>query len=148
MKLDRLPKRTRLLWQLRCAGINLIIIALCGYFYASYGFLLIAGAIITAIGLFMVLWYIPKFIKSYRINCTGDAVIIKRGVFIKTTHIMPYSRLIYTQTFTTPIAKRLGLEALVLKAARTGIIIPEMSVEDATGLLKLLSSEGNNEEDI
>lgn len=143
MKVEKLPKRTRLLWQMRCIGFYLILIALCAYFYASYKFLLIAGAVITVICLVTVIWYIPFFIKSYEIICSGDAVVIKRGVLIKTTHIMPYSKLIYTQTYTTPVAKLLGLTALSLKAARSMIVIPEMKLSDAKQLLTLLSDGGN-----
>ena len=139
MTVEKLPKKTRLLWQLRFAALNLIIIALCVYFYASYKFLLVAGAIITAVCIFTMFWYIPHFIRSYRIRCSGGAVVINRGVFIKTTHIMPYSKLIYTQTFTTPVAKLMGLQALSLKAARIKITVPELELDVAEKLLKELA---------
>ena len=145
MKLQKLPKKTLWLWQLRCIGFYFILIALCAYFYASYKFLLTASAIVTAICLVTVFWYLPYFIGSYRIICSGEGVVIKRGVIIKTTHIMPYSKLIYTQTYTTPVAKLLGLTAISLKAARTIIFIPEMRLNDAKRFLAFLS-EGDMDE--
>ena len=94
---------------------------------------------------FGIWWYLPRFIRSYRIKLTDGAVIINRGVFIKTTHIMPYSRMIYTQTFITPIARLMGLEAFSLKAARSRITVPELLNEDADKILKMLAQEANNE---
>ena len=66
-------------------------------------------------------------------------MVITRGAIIKPTHIMPYSKLIYTQTFTTPLAKILGLKALSLKAARSRILVPELPEADAEILLKILA---------
>lgn len=142
MTSEKLPKRTKYLWQLRSVCIYFVIIALCAYFYPYYKFLLFAGAIITAVCLVTVLWYIPCFMKSFRIIYSDESIIIKRGVIIKTTHIMPYSRLIYTQTFTTPIAKLLKLTAISLKAARSTVVIPEMWLDDAKQFIESLSQGG------
>ena len=68
--------------------------------------------------------------------------MINRGVFIKTTHIMPFSRLVYAQSFATPLAKRMGLSALTLKAARSSIIIPELNAEDVDYYIDFLAKEG------
>ena len=145
MKPQKLPKRTLWLWQLRCIAFYFVIIALCAYFYASHSFLLIAGAVITVVCLASVFWYLPFYIGSYQIICSGEGVVIKRGVIIKTTHIMPYSKLIYTQTFTTPVAKLLGLTAVSLKAARAVVFIPEMRLSDAKHFLAFLSSGDKDE---
>ena len=141
MTIEKLPKRTRILWQLRCFAIKVIMVLILMYFGPSYLFFLYTSVFLSIIGIGAIVWYIPCFIKSYRIYCTNDSVVIKRGVIIKTTHIMPYSRLIYTQTYTTPIAKLFGLQALSLKAARTGVLIPEMAKSDAEKLSNLLSKE-------
>lgn len=139
MKVKNLPEKTKYLWQIRCVAFYLLLIALCAYFYPYYKFLLFAGAVITVACIVSVLWYIPKFIGSYIIYFSKESVVIKRGVIIKTTHIMPFSRLIYTQTFTTPIAKLSGLTAVSLKAARSTLIIPEMSLEDAKQMIETVS---------
>lgn len=139
MKVEKLPKKTMLLWQIRVLALNIIIIGLCFYFYASYKVLFIAGAVITAVCLFGIVFYVPLFIRSYRIRCTDGAIIIKCGVIIKTTHIMPYSKLIYSQTFTTPLAKLMGLQAVSLKAARIKVTVPELEFETAQQILETLA---------
>ena len=58
---------------------------------------------------------------------------------------MPYSKLIYTQTYTTPVAKLLGLTAVSLKAARAMIFIPEMRLNDAKRFVTFLSDGEKNE---
>lgn len=145
MTVRTLPEKTKYLWQMRCICFYLVIIALCAYFYPYYKFLTIAGAVITAVCLVTVFWYIPRFVRNYQIIASDESVVIKCGVVIKTTHIMPFSRLIYTQTFTTPVAKLLGLTALSLKAARSTLVIPEISLSDAKLLLEGLSQGGNDE---
>ena len=142
MEFKGLPKKARYLWQMRCFGVGLIIVALCAYFYPYYKFLFIAGTIISFIAFATICWYIPLFIKSYKIVIEQESVVIKRGVIIKTTRIMPYSRLIYTQTFTTPIAKLMGLTCVSLKAARSTILIPEMPLSDAKLLIETITQGG------
>lgn len=139
MTVKRLPKKTLLLWRIRTIALNLVILLLCYYFRAAYKFALGVGIVVTAISIFAIFWYLPRYIKSYVITIDQGSVVINRGVFIKTTHIMPYSRMIYTQIIITPTAKLMGLEAFSLKAARSSIIIPEMLRADAKEILQILT---------
>ncbi|MEE1054631.1 MAG: hypothetical protein U0L36_02185 [Acutalibacteraceae bacterium] len=138
----KLPVRTLLLWQIRVTVLFVLLGAVCLYFCSVYKWFWVLVTVITAVFLFVILWYLPRFIRNYRIKLIGEAVIIENGVFIKTTHIMPYSRMIYTKSFTTPLAKAIGLTSISLKAARSSIIMPEILVSDAVVLLKLLSKGG------
>ena len=138
----KLPVRTLLLWQIRVTVLFVLLGAVCLYFCSVYIWFWVLVRVITAVFLFVILWYLPRFIRNYRIKLIGEAVIIENGVFIKTTHIMPYSRMIYTKSFTTPLAKAIGLTSISLKAARSSIIMPEILVSDAVVLLKLLSKGG------
>lgn len=138
----KLPVRTLLLWQIRVTVLFVLLGAVCLYFCFVYKWFWVLVTVITAVFLFVILWYLPRFIRNYRIKLIGEAVIIENGVFIKTTHIMPYSRMIYTKSFTTPLAKAIGLTSISLKAARSSIIMPEILVSDAVVLLKLLSKGG------
>lgn len=138
----KLPVRTLILWQIRVTVLFVLLGAVCLYFCSVYKWFWILVTVITAVFLFVILWYLPRFIRNYRIKLIGEAVIIENGVFIKTTHIMPYSRMIYTKSFTTPLAKAIGLTSISLKAARSSIIMPEILVSDAVVLLKLLSKGG------
>ena len=138
----KLPVRTLLLWQIRVTVSFVLLGAVCLYFCSVYKWFWVLVTVITAVFLFVILWYLPRFIRNYRIKLIGEAVIIENGVFIRTTHIMPYSRMIYTKSFTTPLAKAMGLTSISLKAARSSIIMPEILVSDAVVLLKLLSKGG------
>ncbi len=129
----KLPKKTLTLWKVRLTLLFLIFIGLFSYFFHSYSWFLIATLVIICVFEVLLLWYIPNRFKGYKIKYINGAVIIESGVIIRTTHIMPFSKLIYTQTITTPMAKVMGLKALTLKAARSRLVIPEMgeaSVEE------------------
>lgn len=142
MKENLLPKRTALLWRIRIgvAGAVLVIL-LCAFSFLSR-WLLLAAAVLTVLLIFLLFWYLPRYFKSYEILFPSGAVVINRGVFIKTTHLMPFSRLVYAQSFATPLAKKMGLAALVLKAARSSIIIPELNEADVNYFIDFLTKEG------
>ena len=55
---------------------------------------------------------------------------------------MPFSRLVYAQSFATPLAKKMGLAALTLKAARSTVIIPEFDAKDIDYYIDFLAREG------
>lgn len=142
MKENLLPKRTALLWQIRIGGAGLIlVIALCAFAFLTR-WLLLAAAVTSVLLAVFLFWYLPRYFKSYEILFPKGAVVINRGVFIKTTHIMPFSRLVYAQSYATPLAKRMGLAALTLKAARSSIIIPELNAADVNYFIDFLTREG------
>lgn len=101
------------------------------------------AVILAAALLVLVLWYIPAYFASYEILFPKGAIIINRGIFIRTTHIMPFSRLIYVQSYSTPLAHSMGLAALSLKAARSSVIIPELPVSDVELFIKSVTREEN-----
>jgi membrane protein YdbS with pleckstrin-like domain len=135
MKEYKMPRKTLHLWQFRVAAIGLLLSALCGYFYFKLKpFLIIIIAIFVAF-LVVTFWYLPAFFKGCSVKRSNDAVIVKWGVIFKNTHILPFSRLIYAQSLTTPLARALGLKGLTLKAARQSIFIPELQLADADELI-------------
>ena len=140
MKDYRLPRKALFLWEFRLAVIELIILGICRYFYLKLSFLYIVSIVLTAIFIISLVWYLPAFLKSYKIRLSNEGIIIRRGVIIKNTHILPFSRLIYTQSLVTPLAKLLRLKAVTLKAARSTIIVPEMNETDANSLLEFLKN--------
>ena len=142
MKENLLPKKTALLWQIRIglAGI-ILIIALCALSFLTR-WLLLAAAVLTALLAVFLFWYLPRYFNSYEIIFPSGAIVINRGVFIKTTHIMPFSRLVYAQSYATPLARAMGLAALSLKAARSVIIVPELNAADVDYFTYFLSKEG------
>lgn len=145
MKQNTLPKRTLLLWQLRVLILNLICVSLCLFFSKDLEPLKSVALVISIIALCIIVFYLPAFFKSYEIMIKGEAVIINYGVLIKTTHIMPYSRLIYAQSFATPLARLMGVASLTLKAARGWILVPELCADKAQEIIDSLTREGNND---
>ena len=142
MKENRLPKQTVLLWQIRIGLIGIILLIGISAFGLLTDWVLIGTAVVAAILVFLLFWYLPRYFKSYEILFPKGAVVINRGVFIKTTHIMPFSRLVYAQSFATPLAKKMGLAALTLKAARSTVIIPEFDAKDIDYYIDFLAREG------
>ncbi len=143
MKAETLPKKTLWLWQIRVVMLTILLIWICFYFLSFLKIFKIIVFAITLSGLATALWYLPVFFKSYEINFGNEAIIISYGVFIKFSHIMPYSRLIYAQSFATPLARLFGVTALSLKAARSRVIIPEISFSDAQKIIGSLTSEAS-----
>ena len=142
MKENRLPKQTVLLWQIRIGLIGIILLIGISAFGLLTDWVLIGTAVAAAILVLLLFWYLPRYFKSYEFLFPKGAVVINRGVFIKTTHIMPFSRLVYAQSFATPLAKKMGLAALTLKAARSTVIIPEFDAKDIDYYIDFLAREG------
>lgn len=148
MKTYALPRKTLLLWRIRITLALSFILLILYFLPIPRDTTLIIATIFGFIYLAAFVWYLPKFIKSCRITVANDAVIIKRGVIIENTHILPFSRLIHTLTVQTPIAKLFSLNTVLLKAARFRVFVPELSVEDAKSLVAEINSEARYEQDI
>lgn len=122
----RLSKKTLMLWKIRVTVLALLLLGVLAYFCHGYGWFLIVILALVCLYEGVMLWYLPKLFRNYRIKYINGAVVIESGVVIKTTHIMPFSKMIYTETITSPLAKLMGIKALSLKAARSRILIPEL----------------------
>lgn len=144
MKKNALPKKTLILWQIRVLVFNILLVALCLFFSKSLDFLKPTALIIAIIALAVIVLYLPAYFKGYEIALKGEAVIISHGVFVRIDHIMPYSRLIYAQSFASPMARLLGVSSVTLKAARGWIIVPEIENKDAQKIISFLAQEGEN----
>lgn len=139
MKENTLPKRTIFLWMVRILVITFILVALCLYFTSLFSFLKIAAIVIGILGLIITFLYMPFFFKSYRIILTNDAVIVKYGILIKVEHIMPYKRMIYAQSYATPLARIFGVAAVRLKAARSYLFVAETNKNDVKSIIDFLA---------
>jgi membrane protein YdbS with pleckstrin-like domain len=136
-----LPKKTLLLWQIRVVMLTCVLLGSCLYFKDIIPFLSLVVVIVAALGIVITFIYLPIFLKKFEILFKNEAIVINYGVFIKFSHIMPYPRLIYAQTFATPLASFFGVTALSLKAARSRIIIPEIPKDLAQRFMDSLSGE-------
>ena len=135
----KLPKKTLDLWKVRLTIGVLLFFGLFSYFCHGYGWFLVVTLIIICLYELAFFWYLPSLFKTYQIKYINGAVIIESGVFIKITHIMPYTKMIYTQTLTSPLARFFGLKAVTLKAARSRLLIPEIPEAEAERLTTVLA---------
>lgn len=135
----KLPKKTLDLWKVRLTIGVLLFFGLFSYFCHGYGWFLVVTLIIICLYELAFFWYLPSLFKTYQIKYINGAVVIESGVFIKITHIMPYTKMIYTQTLTSPLARFFGLKAVTLKAARSRLLIPEVPEEEAEKFTTVLA---------
>ncbi len=138
-----LSKKTRVLWQLRIVFAFALLCAAVAFFSRFTLWFLLPAAIIATIGLVAAFVYIPFYFKSYSIAVDENSISISKGVVIKTTQIMPFPRLVFAQSFTTPIASAMRLKCVVLKAARGWMLIPEIENINADYLLENLRVKPN-----
>ncbi len=139
-----LPKKTRFLWQIR---ILMVFVALCAAvsFFSRYSlWFLLPTAIIATLGLIAAFIYVPFYFKSYKITVDENSISISKGLVIRTTNIMPFPRLVFAQSITTPLASLMKLKCVMLKAARGWILIPEIENENADFLLNNLKVRPND----
>ena len=141
MKTYALPGRTVLLWRIRAALIAAPLSAVCVFLPLPFDITVILCCVIAFCFCGAFFWYLPRFIKSCRVTVLNNSIIIKRGVIIENTHILPFSRLIHTLTVQTPLSKLLSLNMVLLKAARFRIFVPELSSADAESLTAEINSE-------
>ena len=135
----RLPRKTLNLWKIRVTIGVLLFFGVFSYFFHSYDWFLPATLVVICLYEALFLWYLPNLFKGYRIKYINGAVVIESGVIVKMTHIMPFSKMIYAESITSPLAKAMGLSAVILKAARSRILIPEMPADDTAKFIKALA---------
>ena len=139
MKEYILPPKTLLLWQCRAVLLWLFLTLACSFFSFSLKVFLISFLSLSVIFSLVIFLYLPKYFSLFKIKCLKGAVIVENGVIFRNCHILPFSRLIYTQTIVTPISKFFGLTALTLKAARSRIYIPELDEKSLKDILSRLT---------
>lgn len=139
-----LSKKTRVLWQLRIVFAFALLCAAVAFFSRYTLWFLLPAAIIATLGLCFAFVYVPFYFKSYKITVDENSINIDKGVIIKTTQIMPFPRLVFAQSFTTPIASVMRLKCVVLKAARGWMLIPEIENINADYLLENLRVKPND----
>ena len=137
----KLPKIALIVWQLRIFSLAVII---CGFLCIAFS-LYVPSVILLALSAAISFIYLPCLMKSYVITVEKDYISVEKGVIIKTTLFMPRENLVYAESVSLPVSNALGLSAVVLKAARTFCIIPEIEKEKADIILSI-AKDGENEQ--
>ncbi len=145
MKENTLPKKTTILWQVRIIFTTLCLVALCLVSSNFFVYFKIAAIVIAILGFLITFWYLPVFFKKYTIVLTNDAVVVKYGIFIKTEHIMPFKRMIYAQSIETPLARKFGIAAVRLKAARSYLNVAETEKSAVEAIINFLAEGERND---
>ncbi len=136
-----LPKKTLFLWMLRFAIVGGLLLGLIKYALGRFSW---GNIPVKAIGILLavcILVYIPLYFRSYKITIMQNAVIIQSGVIVRSKHIMPFSRLLYAQSFSSPLSRLFGLSAMTLKATRSRVFIPEISSKAVQTVILNLTAE-------
>ena len=68
-------------------------------------------------------FYIPRFVKGYKIIVEGGRLHILRGVFIKSESIFEHTQFLYLRTVKTPLCSLFGCKYLLLFAPRVRCLI-------------------------
>ena len=139
MKEYKLPRKALLLWRIRTAFIFCFLASICAFYSFTTKPFLIALLVLSVIFVLVIFWYLPKYFNAFKIKHSDNAVIIESGFIVKQFHILPFSRLIYTQSVSTPLARFFGLTAFTLKAARNKLFVPEMATSDAKEFIESIS---------
>ncbi len=131
-----LPTKTKTLWQIRIVFAIAFLCLFLALFMNKY--IVIAIFLIIATGFLFAFCYIPLYFKSYKIVVDTGFISVSKGVFIKRTNIMPFPRLVYFQSYSTPLSSLFNMKIVLLKAARSWLLIPEMENSDAELLIKAM----------
>ena len=136
-----LPTKTKALWQIRFVCVIVFLCFICFLFAQSTRWYLIT--IISVTGAIITFVYLPLYIKSYKITVETAFISVSKGIIIKNVNIMPYPRLIYVQSYTTPLSSLFKMKILILKAARGWIFVPEMELTSCEHLLDHIRENKN-----
>lgn len=142
MKEYKLPRKTLLLWSIRVTLLSALLLVGFTFLCQFAGIFRLFAFAVPFIYVAVLIFYLPALFKSCKIQFVNGAVVVKMGVFISNCHILPFSRMIYTQTLKTPLSRILKVRAVTLKAARSRIFVPELNEEDIESFLKELSKGG------
>jgi membrane protein YdbS with pleckstrin-like domain len=69
--------------------------------------------IVTAV----TLYWIPRFVSSINYILGDDEIIVTKGVWWKTTGVVPYNRITNVNIYQGPLSRRFGLGRLAIQTA-------------------------------
>ncbi len=136
-----LPKKTRILWQIRISFVFAVLYAPLVVFCRHSPIILLPTTVVVTIGSVFVFVYATIYLKRYKITVDKSGVCLTKGLIIKTVVIVPYARLAFIKSFSTPLAALLKLKCTMLKVSRGWLIIPEIESEQAECLIKMMQND-------
>ncbi len=129
----------RILWVLESALFFTLLGLLAARFPSPLTFVLLGLCILLqGLGFF---WYLPRLHASMILTLNAQAVVLIRGVFVRQKYILPLPRLIYAESFFSPLSALLGLRNLRLRAARGRLTVYGLRKEDIGRVLAATGAE-------
>lgn len=94
-------------------------------------------------GIFLFLWYPPRFTDSVEGSFDGEAVRAKMGVLWKREIFIPMNALRTFESWAPPLHRRWKCRTIVLRFAGGGAVLPLLSEEAALRLIEKLEETEN-----
>ena len=138
MKKVSLSPRTLALLRIWSAIIKAPLFAVLFIFYKTAVWWFICAAAMFLCAAFFMFWYLPRFVKGYKITAAKEYISVESGVFMRKETIMPQPRLIYARKITTLLLSRFSLCVLILSATRGFVLLFPIEKEKAEEILKIL----------
>jgi membrane protein YdbS with pleckstrin-like domain len=104
----------------------------------------LAAVAIGAVVLLLLLRTIRRRFASWGWTEREDDLLLRRGVLLQRTTVVPYGRMQFVDVMAGPLDRRFGLATVVLHTAAvsTGASIPGLRTEEATRLRDRLAALG------
>lgn len=138
-----LPHKTKTIWQIRFVFVISFLCFFILLFGHNHYWIVLISAIIAIVGLLLTFIYLPVYFKSYKITVDEGFISVSKGVIFRSINIMPYPRLIFAQSITTPLSSLFKMKIILLKAARGWLFIPEIEDLSAEFLLEQMRIRKN-----
>lgn len=128
MKCYLLPRPTLILWQTRALSATFLLSVCLLIFFKIWGVLIftIATIILWSAAVITVWIYLPLLWRSFKITVAEGSVRVQRGRIFINIHILPFFKTVYTLSYQTPFARKIGFAGLILKGPRSRVFIPEL----------------------
>lgn len=104
----------------------------------------LAGLAVTAVGTVLLLHAVERRFAAWAYLEREDDLLVRRGVLVRRTSVVPYGRMQYVDVTAGPLARRFGLAMVTLHtaAAATDASIPGLRAEEAARLRDRLAALG------
>lgn len=104
----------------------------------------LAVGLVLAAGLGLLLTGLEQQVRAWGYAEREDDLLVRRGVLVRRTSVVPYGRMQYVDVTAGPLDRRYGLSTVVLHtaAAATDAAIPGLRAEEAARLRDRLAALG------
>lgn len=104
----------------------------------------LAGSALTGAGTGLLLLAVERRYAAWGYLERQDDLLVRRGVLVRRTSVVPYGRMQYVDVTAGPLARRFGLATVTLHtaAAATDASLPGLRAEEAARLRDRLAALG------